>query len=509
MSGITVPRNPKLNQKSLSFVTPLELDSLTFVLFGATGDLAKRKIYPSLFNLFLDQKLPISFAIIGLGRREWSDEIFQKNVEDSIKAYSRRSTDDELKIKEFTSSFRYISLDVTNTESYQKLLDIIRKTEEDLDIPENRLFYLSVSPEFFDVITANIKASGLGSITGWKRLIIEKPFGHDLKSARALHRRLSEAFEEDEIYLIDHYLGKPMVQNIEALEFANPMFKALWNNKYIANVQITASETVGVEERASYYDKAGAIRDMIQNHMLQLVMMTAMHQPKQKSAMEIRNEKRKVMESLRPLPRHRISENVVRGQYQQGIIHGLPVPGYREEPGIESSSLNDTFVAARLWIDDSFWSGVPFYIRTGKRMREKSTRIVIEFKQCFQDLYKSTNEETAPNLLIIEISPHEGISLQFNSKNPVNNGKLEPVTVKFLANQQDIPEAYELLLADALRGDCTFFVPWAEVELSWAWVQPILEAFQENNLPLSFYPAGSMGPDEANQLLLEDGFKWW
>lgn len=485
------------------------MDSMTFVLFGATGDLAKRKIYPALYNLFIDQKLPQSISIIGLGRRELSDATFQNHVEQSIETFSRRSEHDYSKMGQFLEAFRYKALDVTNTEDYRELLTLVQQREEELNIPENRMFYLSVAPEFFDGIALNIKESGLGSTKGWKRLIIEKPFGHDLESARDLNANLSKAFEEEEIYRIDHYLGKPMVQNLEALAFANPVLQALWNNQYIANVQITASETVGVEERAGYYDGVGAIRDMVQNHMLQLLMMTAMHLPKQISANDIREEKRKVMESVRPLKKEDVGLHVIRGQYSAGEVHGQPVAGYTDEPGIQASSHNDTFVAARLWIDNPFWDGVPFYIRTGKRMKEKSTRIVIEFKDSLKELYRNRNEKTEPNLLIIEINPNENVSLQLNSKNPLNDGKMEPVRINFASEQEDVPEAYERLIFDAIRGDSTFFAHWKEVELSWEWVQPILEAFEENLVPLHLYQSGSYGPEAAHLLLKEDGFKWW
>ncbi|WP_010277197.1 glucose-6-phosphate dehydrogenase, partial [Paenibacillus senegalensis] len=388
------------------------MDSMTFVLFGATGDLAKRKIYPALFNLYLNQKLPKSFSVIGAGRGASSDDKFQSRVIDSLHTFSRHLLNDISKKEEFVKEFRYCQLDVTDTADYKKLLELVRQNEKEKNMTENRMFYLSVAPEFFDVIAMNIKDSGLGSTKGWKRLIIEKPFGHDLKSAQELNEKLSKAFEEDEIYRIDHYLGKPMVQNLEALAFANPVLQSLWNNRFIANVQITASEIVGVQERAGYYDKAGAIRDMVQNHMLQLIMMTAMHVPKRISENEIRNEKRKVMESLRPLQRDTVGVHVVRGQYEHGDINGEPVVAYREEPGVEASSQNDTFIAARLWIDNSFWDGVPFYIRTGKRMAEKTTKIVIEFKNPLKDLYYPEMERVEPNLLTININPNEGVSLQ-------------------------------------------------------------------------------------------------
>ncbi|MET4567611.1 glucose-6-phosphate dehydrogenase [Bacillus subtilis] len=484
------------------------MDSMTFVLFGATGDLAKRKIYPALFNLYLNQKLPDSFLIIGVGIDEMSDVDFQNHVTDSLYTFSRHLINDKSEKQEFVKAFRYCQLDFTNAEGYKKLVKVVQQNEKDQSIEENRMFYLSVAPEFFDVIALNIKESGLGSTKGWKRLMIEKPFGRDLKSAQDLNEKLSKAFEEDEIFRIDHYLGKPMVQNLEALEFANPVLQSLWNNRYIANVQITASETVGVEERASYYEKAGAIRDMVQNHMMQLLMMTAMHQPKQMSTNDIRTVKRKVMDSLRPVQKDTVGIHVVRGQYGPGEIKGKPVVGYLEEPGVNASSTNDTFVAARLWIDSSFWDGVPFYIRTGKRMKEKSTRIVIEFKNPTKNVYTNENQFAEPNLLVIKVSPNEGVSMQLNSKN-LTNGNLEPIIVDFSASTKDIPEAYELLIFDALRGDSTFFAHWDEVELSWKWVQPVLEAFEENALPLHLYQAGSMGPQAASQLLEEDGFKWW
>lgn len=484
------------------------MNSMTFVLFGATGDLAKRKIFPALYNLYVDQKLPQSVSIIGLGRGELSHTDFQEKVKDSILEFSRRLEHNAANMGEFLDYFRYSKLDVNTVEDYQDLLQLVKQREEQLGIEENRMFYLSVAPEFFDKIALNIKNSGLGETSGWKRLIIEKPFGHDLQSARELNAKLSRAFDEDEIYRIDHYLGKPMVQNLEALAFANPVLQTIWNKEHIANVQITASETVGVEKRAGYYDHAGAIRDMVQNHMLQLLMMTAMDMPKKINAEEIRNEKRKVIEALRTVKEEEAQLEIVRGQYIAGEMNGQSVPSYTEEPGVNPSSTTDTFVAARLWIDNPSWSGVPFYIRTGKRMKEKSTRIVIEFKNK-ENQYKNTQID--PNLLIIDINPDENISLRLNSKNPINNGKVEPVTIHF-SNEQSgmgVPEAYERLIYDALNGDSTFFAHWKEVELSWEWVQPILNAYDNHLVPLHEYHSGSYGPDAADSLLLENGFKWW
>lgn len=484
------------------------MEPITIVLFGATGDLAKRKIYPALYNLFLDKKLPKSFSLIGLGRREWSDATFQANVEQSLRDFSRRQAKDPALVKEFLQAFRYSVLDIGRKTDYQKLLLLIEQREEQLRIPPNRMFYLSVGPEFFETIAANIQDSGLGSANGWKRLVIEKPFGHDLQSARDLNQKLSNAFAEDEIYRIDHYLGKPMVQRLESLQQTNPVIQALWNNRYIANVQITANETVGVEERAGYYDHVGAIRDMFQNHMLQLLMMTAIQLPHKSDPDKVRFKKKQVMEALEPLQKQDVAASVIRGQYEAGYIQGKPVAGYTSEPGIAPASKNDTFIAARLQIDDYFWRGVPFYIRTGKRMKEKSTRIVIEFKEPSKQSFSST-DDIAPNLLVIEMSPNEGITLQINTKDTQHKGEFKPIQIDLHPSREELPEAYENLIHDAMHGDATFFAHWDEVESSWAWVQPVLEAFEENLVPLHPYAAGTYGPAESDALLAQDGYHWW
>ncbi len=487
------------------------MESITFVLFGSTGDLAKRKIFPALYNLYVDNKLPQPISIIGLGRSDLSQKDFQEKVKESIFSFSRRLEHDTDEMDDFLDSFRYMTLDVTNKEGYKELLHLVEQREAELKIKQNRTFYLSVAPEFFDIIALNLKESGLGTTNGWKRLMIEKPFGHDLESARELNEKLSGAFEEEEIYRIDHYLGKSMVQNLEALEFANPILQSIWNKDHIANVQITASETVGVETRAGYYDHAGAIRDMVQNHMLQMLMMTAMSLPEKMNATEIRNEKRKVMEAIRPMNIEDVHLNIIRGQYGSGESKGNQVLGYRDEPGVNPSSKTDTFIAARIWIDNPFWKGVPFYIRTGKRMKEKSTRIVIEFKNILNSPYENTNQVIDPNLLIVEIGPDENITLQLNSKNPTNNGNIEPVRMNLSHEGTGIgaPEAYERIIHDAFIGDSTFFAHWKEVELSWEWVQPILDAFEEDLVLLHEYQSGSNGPKASDSLLEENGFRWW
>ncbi|GAA3400497.1 glucose-6-phosphate dehydrogenase [Paenibacillus hodogayensis] len=487
------------------------MEPTTFVLFGATGDLAKRKIYPALYNLFLDGKLPPSFALIGLGRRELSDETFRGNVERSIRTFSRRKVqDDAAAVERFLDAFRYCVLDVGRKDDYRKLLDMIESREQELRLTPNRLFYLSVGPEFFEPIAANIQESGLGSADGWKRLVIEKPFGRDLPSARDLNRKLNQAFAEHEIFRIDHYLGKPMVQKLEALPRSHPAFQALWTGRRIASVQITAAETVGVEERAGYYDHSGAIRDMFQNHMLQLLMMLAAHLPAGQADEKAGVRKKKAVQALRPLTKEEAKAHVVRGQYAAGTVQGTPVVGYTAEPGIDAESANDTFIAARLLLDDPFWRGVPFYIRTGKRMSGKSTRIVVEFERLpGQPLPTAEDEGAAHDLLVVDIGPEEGITLRSKANDPRRSAASEPIRIDLQANPDDVPEAYENLIGDALRGDATFFAHWDEVEWSWAWVQPILEAFADNLVPLRLYAAGSEGPAESDALLAENGHRWW
>ncbi|QSF47417.1 glucose-6-phosphate dehydrogenase [Paenibacillus tianjinensis] len=484
------------------------MEATTFVLFGATGDLARRKIYPALYNLFLDHKLNHSFSVIGLGRREVADEAFQAMVERSIRDFSRREVKDSASVRSFLKSFRYNVLDVGHTEDYTKLLQRVEQQEKRAGGSPNRMFYLSVGPEFFETIAFNIKQSGLGNTKGWKRLVIEKPFGHDLQSAQELNLKLSEAFTEEEIYRIDHYLGKPMVQELDVFQQSNPVLHALWNNRYISNVQITAGETVGVEERAGYYDHVGALRDMFQNHMLQLLMMLAIRLPKDSSPEEVRFKKKEVMEALEPLDEGDVQFDVIRGQYTAGTIQGKPVQGYLSEPGIPAGSTNDTFIAARLQIDDPFWKDVPFYIRTGKRMKEKSTRIVIEFKEPLKQS-SSAGENDIPNLLVFEISPNEGVTLQLKARDPQHKGKFKAMHIDFHTSSIEVPEAYENLIHDALHGDPSFFAHWNEVELSWKWVQPILNAFEKNSVPLHTYAAGSFGPAESDQLLAKKGHHWW
>lgn len=482
-----------------------QMEDLTFVLFGATGDLAKRKLFPALYNLFLNGKMPDSFSVIGLGRREWSHEFFHTKIEESLRAFSRTHVQQD-NLQEFLDHFRYCPLDVTDQNSYERLRILVENRELELKLPENRLFYLSVAPNLVETITDNLHKSGLNQTKGWRKLIVEKPFGTDLETARRLNKNLSIAFDEVEIYRIDHYLGKPMVQNLASLVYANPALGSLLDLNQIANVQITASETVGVETRADYYDHAGAIRDMVQNHLMQLVMMTALHLPENITAKEIGRKKMEVLESLRPIKKEEAHQHVIRGQYREGEVLNTPVISYLDEPGVAENSQNDTYFAARLHIDNPAWSNIPFYIRTGKRLDRKSTRIVFEFKNKKRESLPA--EELEPNLLILEINPNEGISIKLNIKDP-SIERFKPAYINFTTDLDDQSDAYELLLFDAMLGNATFFAHWNEVELSWKWIQPLLEAFENDLLPLHTYTAGSTGPEAADKLLQSDNFNWW
>lgn len=478
------------------------MDSMSFVLFGATGDLAKRKIFPALFNLYIENKLPEAYSIIGLGRKDFTSESFREYVKENILEFSRQTFKEE-NLNRFLQLIHYSVLNVDNKEDYQKLLKTVEKLETEKNIEQNRMFYLSVAPDFFDVIASNIKESGLGNTKGWKRLIIEKPFGRDLETARELNEKLSKSFAEEEVFRIDHYLGKGMVQNLDTLRFSNSILEPLWNKDYIDNIQITAAETVGVEERAGYYDHSGAIRDMIQNHMMQMFMLVAMDKPANGST--IHDEKKKVLESVRRITESEVSNNVIRAQYASGHMNGKEVQGYLDEPGITSDSKTDTYIALRLFVDNERWGGVPFYIRTGKRLKEKTTKIVVQFKP----LSDSGKKEVQPNLLIIEINPTEGIKFQVNSKSQIDSSVIETIeTTSNMGSAKNVPEAYERLIYDALTGNNTYFSKWDEVEHSWKLVQPMLDMFQ-GDMPLCKYASGTFGPKEADQLLQKHSFKWW
>lgn len=479
-----------------------------FVLFGATGDLAKRKLYPALYSLYQESKLAENTQIIGVGRREWTQEVYAAHIKESLESFSKYKLDD---YEDFVQHFCYKSLDIDQPDHFTSLLELIKTLEEKHQIPQNRLFYLAIAPELFESVAFNLQRQKLLDTAGWKRLVIEKPFGHDYRSAQDLNNNITKVFNEEEIYRIDHYLGKEMVQNIEMIRFANSLFEPVWNSRYIANVQITSSETVGIESRAAFYEKVGALRDMVQNHMLQMVTMIAMEPPSRLTSEAVRDEKVKVLRSVRIWQTEKeIEDNVVRGQYLAGQLKGKEIKGYRQEENVSPESKTETFLAARVMIENFRWSGVPFFIRTGKRLPQKATEIVVEFKNVF-NLYYNKQENLNPNLLVIRIFPDEGIHISLNAKQP-GDGNIAPITMDFCHNCEAgvrYPEAYERLLKDAIAGDSTYFTRWDEVSLAWQIVDPIMEQWQNTNIPLHTYEAGEWGPEAANLLVQREGFKWW
>lgn len=478
------------------------------LVFGATGDLAKRKLFPSIYRLIKNGTISEDFAVVGLARRNWSNEVFRQNVTESVQQAFHNADD----LEEFASHFHYQSFDVTQDAAYLNMKQLILELEEQYQTAGNRLFYLAMAPDFFGKIANKLKEHGLKETPGWTRLIIEKPFGHDLPSAKELNNKIRAAFDENEIFRIDHYLGKQMVQNIEVIRFANGIFEHLWNNRFISNIQITSSETLGVEDRSRYYDDSGAIRDMVQNHMLQMVALLAMEPPIKLTTDEIRSEKIKVLRALRQMEPDEVHEHLVRGQYGNGQINGEDVVGYRKESEDLVFSNTETFVAGKLFIDNYRWAGVPFYIRTGKRMEQKETKIVIEFKDIPMNLYFKSERERHPNLLIIHIQPDEGISLYVNAKKAGSEALAEPIKLSYNQNAMpaiNTPEAYEKLLYDCMIGDATNFTHWDEVALSWSYIDTILNVWQEEQPNFPNYEAGSMGPEKAEKLLEQNGDHWW
>lgn len=478
------------------------------MIFGATGDLAIRKLFPSLYRLFQKGKLD-KFAVVGVARRPLSTEDFQNSVKESVlNALGKKD-----KIDEFISHFYYQSHDVADSSSYQALKSLAEQIDDQYELEGNRIFYLAMAPEFFGPIALHLKSDGLTDVKGYKRLVIEKPFGHNLESAKELNKQIRTAFSEEEVYRIDHYLGKEMVRNIEVIRFANAIFEPLWNNRYISNIQITSSEVLGVEERGRYYETSGALRDMVQNHMMQMVALLAMEPPIKLTTDEVRSEKVRVFRSLRMIKGEKVDKYFVRGQYGAGMVEDEQVPEYRAETMVDKESNTETFVAGKIMIDNFRWAGVPFYIRTGKRMATKSTKIVVQFKDIPMNLYYQPEKLLNPNLLVIHIQPEEGITLHLNAKKAGGHLDAQEVKLSFAntgIHAMNTPEGYEKLLYDCMHGDATNFTHWDEVAYSWAFVDNISEVWEKNKAKYyPNYPSGSMGPEAADKLLAEDGFFWW
>ena len=478
-----------------------------FIIFGGTGDLAKRKLYPSLFRLFRKGSINKHFAVIGTARREWSDDYFREVVTDSIQ--SLKPSPQEL--ADFISHFYYQSHNVNDTEEYKVLGNLANELDSMYELEGNRLFYLAMAPRFFGTISKHIKSEKIMTENGFSRLVIEKPFGTDFETAQQLNSEIAAVFNEDQIFRIDHYLGKEMIQNISAVRFGNNIFESLWNHRYIDNVQITLAEDLGVEERGGYYDQSGALKDMVQNHILQVVALLAMEPPTLFSEEAIRTEKITALKAIRVYNDQEVKENFVRGQYVTGKTADT---NYKEEPGVDENSQTETFVAGKLMIDNFRWAGVPFYIRTGKRLSEKGTRINIVFKSTPINVFReadTSHQDLPDNILTIYIQPTEGFSLTLNGKEVGDGFNIDPVKLNYRHSQENLdnsPEAYEKLLLDCLKGDATNFTHWDEVANSWKIVDTVKETWDKETTDIPTYPAGSMGPNCAFELLEKDNRQW-
>jgi glucose-6-phosphate 1-dehydrogenase len=484
------------------------------VIFGATGDLTHRKLIPALYNLAADGELPPATAVVGFARREKSDDDLRKELAETTRQFSRQELRDDI-WKTFAQSIFYHRCEFEDEAGYKSLSQRLEKIDNERGTRGNRLFYLAAAPEQFEPILKNLKTAGLSQTCSgsWARVIAEKPFGRDVDSARELNQVVRNSFSEEQTYRIDHFLGKETAQNILVLRFANAIFGPLWNRHYVDHIQITAAETLGVEGRAGYYETAGALRDMVQNHLLQLLCLVAMEPPTDLEANSIRDEKVKVVRSLRRFSREEIARNVVRGQYAEGAINGKPVPGYRQEKNVSPQSMIDTFVALRLYIDNWRWFGVPIYMRVGKRLPKSGTEISVHFKRAPAVLFNKEPEALDQNVLVIRIQPDEGISLRMQAKMPGTHFRIQPVKMDFhygTSFGKASPEAYERLLLDAMSGDATLFARRDEVEEAWSFIDTIEDAWaaKEKRPDLFFYPAGSWGPEQADDLLARDGRAW-
>ncbi|MCA9734735.1 glucose-6-phosphate dehydrogenase [candidate division KSB1 bacterium] len=477
-------------------------DSFTLVIFGGSGDLTERKLIPAMHSLYKDKLLPEKFTILGLGRKQFMDESYRDQM---VIENAAIGVKDE-KCQTFAQHLFYQQFDMGDSEDYNKLSRRLKSLDQEFQLDGNYLYYLATPPDFFTTVTAMLQEHNLHkSDNSWRRVIIEKPFGHDLKSALELNKHLTNIFAEEQIYRIDHYLGKETVQNILALRFANGIFEPLWNRNFIHHIEITASENIGVEDRGGYYDGAGAMRDMVQNHLLQIAATVAMEPPSLFEPKPVRDEKAKVLQSIRPITREEVGRQVIRGQYIASKIRGEKVPGYREEVKVAKDSQTETFVALKFFIDNWRWGDVPFYIRTGKRLPTRVTEVVVHFKKTPHRLFKSDKDEnSSENSLILRIQPDEGILLKFGMKVPGAGFNIKNVDMDFHYSDltdDDLPEAYERLLLDALNGDNTLFARADSVELAWEFIDPILKAWETDpSIKLFGYPAGTWGPKESHEL---------
>ena len=492
-------------------------DPCAMVIFGASGDLTERKLIPALFYLTREHMLAPGFAVVGCARTPRADEQFRQEMADAVKKFLHLTSESDAFVEGFGKGLHYIADDFGDPQAYQKLKETLDHLDQEHGTAGNRLFYLATPPSFFPVIVKHLGAVGLAKPKDpgktWTRIILEKPFGRSLESARELNATVTGVFEEDQIYRIDHYLGKETVQNLLVFRYANGIFEPFWNRRYIDHVQISVAEGLGVENRGAYYEEAGLLRDMIQNHVLQLLSLVAMEPPATFQATAVRDEKAKVMRAVRPIRPDQVHQYVVRGQYVEGFVGGKKVPAYRTEPKVSPTSNTETYAAFKFFIDNWRWADVPFYVRSGKRLAKRISEISIQFRRVPHLLFHGAGAEgIEPNILAIRIQPNEGISLKFCAKLPGTTMQIRSVEMEFLYGESfgaAPPTAYETLLLDCMLGDPTLFNRNDAVDLSWELVDPILDRWkQDGSEGLTHYAAGSWGPPEADEFIERDGREW-
>jgi glucose-6-phosphate 1-dehydrogenase len=493
-------------------------DACALVIFGASGDLTKRKLIPAVYNLGLSRSLPSGFAVVGVARREKTHEQFRAEMKEGVGNFSRRKPIDTALWADFERGISYVRGSFDAPDTYTKLKAHLEELDRERGTRKNRLYYLAVPPAEFSTIVENLKVAGLvtdpaAERTGgpWSRVIIEKPFGHDLASSRELNDVIAGAFAESQVFRIDHYLGKETVQNLLVFRFANSLFEPIWNREHVDHVQITVAEEIGVEGRGKFYEQTGVTKDIVENHLMQLLCLTAMEPPISLSADAVRDEKVKVLRSLRRMERSMVRDGAVRGQYARGFVKGEDVPAYRDEPDVAKDSKIDTFVAMKVFVDNWRWGGVPFYVRAGKRLARRVTEIAVQFEKVPHHLFNAPDGGISQNVLAVRVQPDEGIALRFTTKEPGNATVLRDVAMDFrygAAFGSNTPEAYERLLLDAMRGDATLFTRRDEVEEQWAFIDPVFDVWREQAVAPPLYSSGSWGPEQADDLLARDGRRW-
>jgi glucose-6-phosphate 1-dehydrogenase len=482
-----------------------------FVIFGASGDLTKRMLVPAIYSLYVQNLLPDNFALLGVSRTNFSDDNFRNKMKSALNEFSEN--ENLTHVDSFLKKIFYQPIDSEKSDDFTKLEEKLRNLRNDYGITGNTIFYLSTPPNLYSIIPKNLAAHGMNlQNDGWKKLIIEKPFGFDYESAEKLKNELMESWKEEQIYRIDHYLGKETVQNLLVTRFSNGIFEPLWNRNYISHVEVTSAESIGVEERGGYYESSGAMRDMVQNHLLQIVGLIAMEPPSSLEPSAIRNEILKVFQSFQPIKENEIKKSAIRGQYLSSKIKGQKAAGYREEKGVDSNSMTETYVALKFFIDNWRWNGIPFYIRTGKRLPTRVTEVVIHFKKTPHSLFDMNKNLNSSNQLILRIQPDEGVLLKFGMKIPGAGFDVQTVNMDFHYSdllEKKIPSAYERLLYDSMKGDTTLFARIEEVMAAWKFLSPIINSWKnDKTVPLHGYPAGTWGPEHADELIEESNMTW-